>query len=113
MPTRSPLLSPECRARLRPYALAALGCAALVLALDLLTNTLDTARYYWDFALYYDMAERGLIGNDNLIAPFVYRFLTPLLAGGSRGFSLSSTRWRSALHPPGTCSTPRRIPALS
>ena len=37
MPTRSPLLSPECRARLRPYALAALGCAALVLALDLLT----------------------------------------------------------------------------
>lgn len=82
MSTRSPLLSPERRARLKPYALAALGCAALVLALDLLTNTLDTARYYWDFALYYDMAERGLIGNDNLIAPFVYRFLTPLLAGG-------------------------------
>ena len=77
MPNRSPLI----RSRFTPYILAALGCAVIVLALDL-TNTLDTARYYWDFALYYDMAERGLIGNDNLIAPFVYRFLTPLLAGG-------------------------------
>ncbi len=65
----------------RPYVLAALGFTALVLALGLITNTLDTDRYYWDFALYYDMAEHGLSGNDNLIAPFVYRFATPLLAG--------------------------------
>ena len=72
----------EPRARLATYALVVAVCAALVLALGAITNTLDTARYYWDFALYYDMAERGFAGNDNLIAPFVYRFATPLLAGG-------------------------------
>ena len=64
-----------------------------------------------DFALYYDMAERGLIGNDNLIAPFVYRFLTPL--AGDRADSPIEHTAVSALHLPGTCSTPRRIPALS
>ena len=82
MTYRPHLSRSKLRARLAPMALVVAVCAALVIALGVLTNTLDTARYYWDFALYYDMAERGLIDNDNLIAPFVYRFATPLLASG-------------------------------
>lgn len=53
----------------------------IVIVIDVVTNDLNTKRYYWDFALYLDMAEHGLAGNDNLYAPFVYRFVTPLLAG--------------------------------
>jgi hypothetical protein len=64
------------------YAGVVLACLLIVLALDGLTNELDTARYYWDFALYYDMAENGLADNDHLVAPFAYRFATPLLARG-------------------------------
>lgn len=97
------LIRPALRARLAPYALAAIGCAALVLSLGLLTNTLDTGRYYWDFAVYYDMAERGLIGNDNLIAPFVYRFATPLLASGiARALPIEHTLAVSASSEGGT-----------
>lgn len=97
------LIRPALRARLAPYALAAIGCAALVLSLGLLTNTLDTGRYYWDFAVYYDMAERGLIGNDNLIAPFVYRFATPLLASGiARALPIEHTLVVSASSEGGT-----------
>jgi hypothetical protein len=64
------------------YGLVILICLLIVIATDLITNELNTTRYYWDFALYYDMAEHGLIGNHNLWAPFAYRFATPLLAGG-------------------------------
>ncbi|MBN1680591.1 MAG: hypothetical protein JW966_09885 [Anaerolineae bacterium] len=63
------------------YGLVVLAALLIVLALDQVTNELDTARYYWDFALYYDMAEEGLIDNE-LIAPFAYRFVTPMLARG-------------------------------
>lgn len=63
------------------YGRVALGCLLIVIAIDLVTNDLNRERYYWDFALYIDMAENGLVGNDELIAPFVYRFLTPLGAG--------------------------------
>jgi hypothetical protein len=63
------------------YAVVFLICLLAVITIDLVTNDLNTARYYWDFALYYDMAENGLVHNDNLWAPFVYRFVTPLLAG--------------------------------
>ncbi len=68
------------RRRVARYALVVGACALLVVALDLITNTLNRTYYYWDFALYYDMAEHGLSGAD-LWAPFAYRFLTPLLAG--------------------------------
>lgn len=64
------------------YIIVFLICLVAVITLDLMTNDLHTSRYYWDFALYYDMAEYGLIDNDNLWAPWVYRFVTPLLAGG-------------------------------
>ena len=62
------------------YAILAVVCLAVVAVLDAATNELDTARYYWDFAIYYDMAENGLANNVHLIAPFAYRFATPLLA---------------------------------
>lgn len=63
------------------YALALVACALIVTALDLFTNRMDRTRYLWDFVIYFDMAENGLAGNPHLWAPFVYRFLTPLLAG--------------------------------
>ncbi|HML25041.1 MAG TPA: hypothetical protein PKD09_25535 [Aggregatilinea sp.] len=63
------------------YALILAGCALMVVTLDLFTNLMDRSRYLWDFVVYFDMAENGLVGNKLLWAPFVYRFLTPLLAG--------------------------------
>ncbi|WP_162909920.1 hypothetical protein [Aggregatilinea lenta] len=63
------------------YGLVVAGCALIVIGLDLFTNLMDRSRYLWDFVVYFDMAENGLVGNPNLWAPFVYRFLTPLLAG--------------------------------
>ncbi|MBN1200244.1 MAG: hypothetical protein JXJ20_00170 [Anaerolineae bacterium] len=63
------------------YGLVLVLCILSVIAIDLITNELNTTRFFWDFALYYDMAEFGLIGNDYLWAPFVYRFATPLIAG--------------------------------
>ena len=49
----------------------------LVAALDRLTNSIDTARFSWDFRYYIDMARRGLV--PPLASPFAYRYLTPLL----------------------------------
>ena len=66
-------------------------CFLGVLVMDLTTNTLNRTFYRWDFIQYYDMAENGLIGNDHLIAPFAYRFVTPLLAGLVADLSSVST----------------------
>lgn len=57
----------------------------LVMAVDLLTNSIDTERFSWDFRYYADMAEHGLDGP--LASPFAYRYLTPLLV---RGLSLAT-----------------------
>jgi len=63
----------------------------LVIGIDLVTNDLNTERYFWDFAFYFDMADHGLVGNDHLWAPLAYRPATPLLAGAlSDIFSLST-----------------------
>lgn len=73
------------------YALVLAGCALIVAALDLFTGRMDRTRYLWDFVIYFDMAENGLVGNPHLWAPFVYRFLTPLLAGNIAAlFSLTT-----------------------
>ncbi len=48
--------------------------------LDLMTPAFDARTYRWDSAIYLDMAERGVRGNEGLVAPFAYRFVTPLLA---------------------------------
>ena len=50
--------------------------ALLVAVLDGLTNSLDIARFSWDFRYYIDMARRGLVSP--LASPFAYRYLTPL-----------------------------------
>ena len=69
--------------RWQRYGLVAAIALLAVIAIDLVTNDLNTTRYYWDFAIYFEMAEHGLDpgANDSLWAPFVYRFATPLLAG--------------------------------
>lgn len=70
---------------LRPeiaYALAFSLAIGWVFALDQFTNSLNIHRYVWDHYHYIDMAENGLSGNLGLVAPYAYRPLTPLLAGG-------------------------------
>jgi hypothetical protein len=66
---------------LAQVAAVALLAAVLVLGLDAVTNSLDISRYAWDFIHYIDMAERGVAGNPNLVAPYAYRPIPPLLAG--------------------------------
>jgi hypothetical protein len=70
----------------RPRArelVAALAAAVLwTVAIDATTPSFDARTYRWDSAIYLDMAERGMRGNDTLVAPFAYRFVSPLLARG-------------------------------
>lgn len=55
---------------------------ANILIIDLLTNSVTEIQgVSWDFAHYIDMAENGIRNNANLIAPYAYRPLNPLLAG--------------------------------
>lgn len=69
---------------LRPgEVLAAFAVAVLwTLAIDATTPAFDARTYRWDSAAYLDMAERGVRGNDALVAPFAYRFVGPVLARG-------------------------------
>ena len=59
---------------------ATIGALLLVAVIDLLTNSIDTARFSWDFRYYFDMAEHGLRGP--LASPFAYRYLIPLVVHG-------------------------------
>lgn len=79
------------RTPLAIYSMMIVLCLLGVVVLDLLTNTLNTTYYQWDFVQYYDMAENGIFNNDHLIAPFAYRFVTPLLAGVIADLSNVST----------------------
>lgn len=63
---------------LRAYLPAAAAAIALTLVVDLATNATPPR---WDGLYYVDMAERGLAGNPNLIAPFAYRPVMPLASG--------------------------------
>lgn len=55
---------------------------ANILIIDLVTNSVTEIQgAAWDFNHYIDMAENGIRNNPNLLAPFAYRPLTPLLAG--------------------------------
>jgi hypothetical protein len=58
--------------------LAALLSIFLVVCLDLLTNSLDTHRFSWDFRYYIGMAQNGL--RPPLASPFAYRYVTPGLS---------------------------------
>ncbi len=67
----------------RPFARSGLVVVVALLwtvFLDLMTPAFDARTYRWDSAIYLDMAERGVRGNEGLVAPFAYRFVTPLLA---------------------------------
>jgi hypothetical protein len=64
---------------------ATIVALVLVVVIDLLTNSIDTERFSWDFRYYTDMAEHGLHGP--LASPFAYRYLIPLLV---RGLSLAT-----------------------
>ena len=68
---------------------------AIILTIDLVTNAVTEFQgVSWDFTRYIDMAENGIRNNPNLVAPFAYRPLTPLLAGWlMRIFQFSS--WKA------------------
>jgi hypothetical protein len=66
------------KARGWEVGLAVIAAAALVLALDAVTNTIDRTRFSWDFRYYIDLAENGFSGS--LASPFAYRYATPMLA---------------------------------
>jgi len=66
----------------RRRAAQVLGTAAvaflLVAAIDLLTNSIDTDRFSWDFRYYIDIAEHGFAAP--MASPFAFRYMTPMLA---------------------------------
>ncbi|MGB7873387.1 MAG: hypothetical protein WBL25_03310, partial [Anaerolineales bacterium] len=64
---------------LRKYTLPLIASLSLVLLVDTLTNGV-TEKYLFDSNFYLGIAERGF-EEDLLVAPFVYRYGTPLLAG--------------------------------
>ena len=61
------------RRHLVPFLMAAV---VLVLAVDMFTNTTGPVH---DANAYVDIAENGLLGNENLVAPFAYRPALPLI----------------------------------
>jgi hypothetical protein len=68
---------------------------ANIVVIDLVTNSVTEFQgVSWDFARYIDMAENGIRNNPNLIAPFAYRPLNPLLAGWLMRFFNFST-WKA------------------
>ena len=56
---------------------AALLSIVLIVGLDLLTNSLDTQKFSWDFRYYVSMAATGF--QAPLASPFAYRYVTPAL----------------------------------
>lgn len=67
------------RRALRTLILLAAALAAVAL-LDAITPSLAARGRGWDSEHYLDMAERGMAGNERLVAPFAYRPVGPLLA---------------------------------
>ena len=59
---------------------------SIVLGLDIITNTIDTKKYAWDFLYYIAMAKDGFNAQP-LASPFAYRYLTPLIVNGITGIS--------------------------
>jgi hypothetical protein len=55
--------------------------ALITAGLDLLTNSIDTKKYAWDFVYYIAMAKDGFQAQP-MASPFAYRYLTPLLVNG-------------------------------
>ena len=55
--------------------------AVIVFGLDLVTNSVDTKKYAWDFVYYIAMAKDGFHAQP-MASPFAYRYLTPLIVNG-------------------------------
>lgn len=50
-----------------------------ILSINQLNNRVDLlSGHSWDFLYYKDMVVNGFLGNDHLVVPYAYRFLTPL-----------------------------------
>jgi len=84
------LLLPFLRKALAPAYLALLVSVLCAVVIDMLTNTPEFKQMPWDTRYYYLLAERGLDSHD-LIAPYVYRYLNPLLAHTLAGLFNIST----------------------
>ena len=53
----------------------------LIAIIDMLTNTFDINKHFWDFKYYIAFAEDGF-NTEELISPIAYRYMTPFLAAG-------------------------------
>jgi hypothetical protein len=84
------LLMPFLRKALAPAYLALLVSVLCAVVIDLFTNPPEFKQMPWDTRYYYLLAERGLDSHD-LIAPYVYRYLNPLLAHSLAGLFNIST----------------------
>jgi len=84
------LLLPFLRKALAPAYLALLISVLCAVVIDLFTNPPEFKQMPWDTRYYYLLAERGLNSHD-LIAPYVYRYLNPLLAHSLAGLFNIST----------------------
>lgn len=84
------LLLPFLRKALAPAYLALLVSVLCAVVIDLFTNPPEFKQMPWDTRYYYLLAERGLDSHD-LIAPYVYRYLNPLLAHSLAGLFNIST----------------------
>ncbi|MDD5678986.1 MAG: hypothetical protein PHW60_13515 [Kiritimatiellae bacterium] len=71
--------------KFRDIFLSALVSVVIVLLIDAATNTLDIAKYSWDFRHYIALAEQGF-KSQPLLSPFAYRYPTPLIAAGLTAF---------------------------
>jgi len=67
--------------KIRDIAWVLLLSISIVLGLDMLTNSIDTKKYAWDFVYYIAMAKDGFKAQ-SLASPFAYRYLTPLIVNG-------------------------------
>lgn len=68
--------------------LAAALSAVLIVSIHLLTNSLDTAKFSWDFRYYIGMAQNAFDAPQ--ASPFAYRYVTPLLVYGlGKAFGVS------------------------
>ena len=70
---------------LKKYVLPLVSSITLVLLVDMLTNGV-TEKYLFDSNFYLGIAERGF-ETKLLVAPFIYRYATPLMAGSLHQFT--------------------------
>ncbi len=75
----------EYSSHLRLWPVVLVAAVLIVGILRAITPEYDVRPYKWDSFYYFDMAARGISGNDHLGAPFAYRVVTPWLASQLAG----------------------------